>query len=254
MLYFSQLLPCKDLSILIKEYSAGIELIDFSVGMNLDNMEVYLKKWEKTLLDLGEPPVNIHGPFLDLNPMSYERLTAEASWVRFSQAYEAARCLGAKRLIFHTCRVPAVCYPQSWASRLSEFWNRFLDCHPDIPVSAENVFDEDPFLVADFASRVTAGSFSLCLDIGHAGHASDKSVAVWLETLAPWIEHLHLHDNHGRRDEHLALGKGAIDLAAVSEILPSLPRLTGATVENTTLQDCRDSAEFLNRHRIRQFL
>lgn len=247
MLYFSQLLPNEELSALVKKYSAGIELIDFSVGMNLDHLETYLKKWEQALIDMKEPPITLHGPFLDLNPMSFERLTAEASWYRFSQAYEAAKYLDAKRIIFHTCRIPTVCYLEGWADRLADFWNRFLEKHPDIPVSVENVFDEDPYAIADFASKVKAENFSLCFDVGHANHASKESAIKWLEVLCPWVEHLHLHDNHGIRDEHLALGKGNIDFEGVFRVVKDIPGMQSVTIENTGFEDCWESAEVLGK-------
>ncbi len=53
-------------------------------------------------------------------------------------------------------------------------------------------------------------NFSLCLDTGHTNHASKKPLTEWLDILAPWITHLHLHDNHGVIDEHLAIGAGNI--------------------------------------------
>lgn len=248
MVYFSQLVSAEELLTLTKTYHAGIELVDFSVGMNLDQLTDQLKKWEKILEDLGNPPVNIHGPFLDLNPMSFERLTAEASWIRFSQAFEAARCLNAERIIFHTCRVPMVCYQEGWAQRLSDFWNRFLEQHRRVPVSIENVFDENPEIIADFASQVKAENFSLCFDIGHANHASDISVEEWMEILSPWIEHLHLHDNHGVTDEHLPLGWGGIDLKNAFKKIKMLPNLKSVTLENTSADDFSQSVLYLKKH------
>ena len=47
------------------------------------------------------------------------------------------------------------------------------------------------------------------LDIGHANvsHTIDE----FLETLDSKIFHVHLADNHGKRDEHLAVGMGLIN-------------------------------------------
>lgn len=246
MLYLSQLLPIEELSQLLNQRRIGLELIDFSVGMNLDRMDEYVKKWQDALELLHHPPITIHGPFLDLNPMSFEPLTAQASWTRFAQAYEAAQLLKADRVIYHTCRVPRVCYLEGWAERLSDFWNRFLDCRKEIPVSVENVFDEDPLALADLASRVTADNFSLCLDIGHANHASAFPAEQWLEILSPWIAHLHLHDNHGLWDEHLAMGAGSIPWDNMGKKIASLPRLESVTIENTSARDFEISLAFLS--------
>ncbi len=245
MLYLSQLISFSELQALISESHTGLELIDFSVGMNLDRMEEYLLQWQDTLPRLGNPPLTIHGPFLDLNPMSFEPLTASASWTRFSQAYEAARILKADRIIFHTCRIPTVCYVEGWAKRLADFWNRFLEKHGEIPVCIENVFDESPEVLADFASRVQAENFSLCLDTGHANHASKNPLTEWLDILAPWITHLHLHDNHGVIDEHLAIGTGNIPWKRVYKKIAALPRLESATIENLNAADFRKSVDWV---------
>ncbi len=52
--------------------------------------------------------------------------------------------------------------------------------------------------------------FGFCLDVGHA-HMNDCLE----EFLAVPFTHLHLHDNHGHLDEHLAVGEGTIDFAPV---------------------------------------
>lgn len=204
MIYYSQLLPDQELSQLLSQHSAGLELIDFSIGINLDRLPVLLDNWRKRLLLLGSPALTLHGPFLDLNPASYDSLVMDAAWQRFSQAYEAAAALSAKKIIFHTCRIPLICYVEGWAEHMADFWNAFLEKHGDIPIAIENVFDEAPEPIADFASRIAAENFSLCLDVGHANCFSKVSLSHWIDTLAPWITHLHLHDNLGNCDSHLA--------------------------------------------------
>ncbi len=57
MLYLSQLISFSELQALISESHTGLELIDFSVGMNLDRMEEYLLQWQDTLPRLGNPPL-----------------------------------------------------------------------------------------------------------------------------------------------------------------------------------------------------
>lgn len=248
MIYLSQLLSPKELTPVIHNYQVGLELIDFSVGMNLDCMSEYLEYWRSILSQLQNPALTLHGPFLDLNPMSFEPMAAEISWKRFSQAYQAARFLNADRIIFHTCRIPTVCYLEGWGKRLADFWNRFMEEHPDIPISVENVFDEDPSAVADFASQVTADNFSLCLDLGHAHHASPVPLTEWLSVLAPWITHLHLHDNCGIKDEHLAIGDGTISWIDLSKKIAALPRLKSATIENLTIQDFQKSLSWCKQN------
>ncbi|HDQ08210.1 MAG TPA: sugar phosphate isomerase/epimerase [Methanoculleus sp.] len=56
--------------------------------------------------------------------------------------------------------------------------------------------------------------YGLCLDVGHA-HMNDCLE----EFLSVPFRHLHLHDNHGHLDEHLAVGEGTIDFSPVFDRL-----------------------------------
>lgn len=51
----------------------------------------------------------------------------------------------------------------------------------------------------------------LTYDPGH-GNTHGFGVEAFLPALFPHIRYLHLHDNNGTRDEHLALGRGNLDL------------------------------------------
>lgn len=61
-------------------------------------------------------------------------------------------------------------------------------------------------LIEDVLERRTVG---ICLDTGHAHLWGDVAEAI--ETCSGHVHTTHLHDNHGRRDEHLIPGRGTID-------------------------------------------
>jgi len=57
----------------------------------------------------------------------------------------------------------------------------------------------------------------LVLDIGHANiddPAGQRAVS-FVTQFADRLEHLHVSDNHGRMDEHLALGEGSVDWGVI---------------------------------------
>jgi len=56
-----------------------------------------------------------------------------------------------------------------------------------------------------------------------------------MESLAPYLRHFHLHDNHGERDEHLAVGHGVIPFSAVFDWLKKQQRQPTITLENRNL-------------------
>jgi sugar phosphate isomerase/epimerase len=59
-----------------------------------------------------------------------------------------------------------------------------------------------------------------CLDLGHANVT--VGVAEAIGTLGARIASVHVHDNHGVKDEHLWPGDGAIDWAATAAALKKL--------------------------------
>ena len=65
----------------------------------------------------------------------------------------------------------------------------------------------------------------LVLDIGHANidDPSGQRAVRFIKQFADRLEHLHVSDNHGRMDEHLALGEGNINWGS---IVGALKRVT----------------------------
>lgn len=61
------------------------------------------------------------------------------------------------------------------------------------------------------------GTAGICLDLGHAHVAG--GVMNELRDAGPRLAHLHVHDNHGSEDEHLAPGRGTIPWRAVHAAL-----------------------------------
>ena len=58
------------------------------------------------------------------------------------------------------------------------------------------------------------------LDVAHAFIEDRmKGVKEYIDAFSDRLAHIHLHDNHGEQDEHLALGRGKIDLRKVVRFL-----------------------------------
>lgn len=95
----------------------------------------------------------------------------------------------------------------------------------------------------------------ICLDIGHA-HIRG-GVEAEIEAGGPYIRNLHVHDNHGKADEHLLPGEGLIDwpgtISALAKEAPNceyftfelmIPLLEGAEQEKVIRQATADSWSF----------
>lgn len=104
--------------------------------------------------------------------------------------------------------------------QVSRFFSEFMDGRQELEIVLENVFDDDWELLLDVYKKVDHPNFKLCLDIGHAHCYSSVDVREWAKALAPYVTHVHVHDNLGDRDAHTGLGRGNLPYQQVLENLP----------------------------------
>jgi len=72
-------------------------------------------------------------------------------------------------------------------------------------------------------------SVGVCLDLGHANITVGTAQAI--STLGSRIASVHVHDNHGTKDEHLWPGDGGIDWSATAKALKALAAPPAAVLE-----------------------
>jgi sugar phosphate isomerase/epimerase len=83
--------------------------------------------------------------------------------------------------------------------------------------------------------------FGMTFDIGHAHHSGIPPER-FIELLRRRIEAVHLHDNNGVHDEHLAPGRGSVDFGSV---LGRLDFCSTYILEMKTLPDVISGREFI---------
>lgn len=237
MIYVSHLISDTALHALKEKLSIGTESIEFSVGMNLDRLPECIEAYRKRLRRIGENRLTLHGPFLDLNPVSYDSAIAAASRTRYEGACQAAAALGAGKVVFHSCFFPDIYYTEDWVEKNIAFWMDFADHHPDQTLLLENVYDKRPEPLRRIVEGANRDNFRLCFDIGHANRFSDLPVTDWVDTYGSWTAHLHVHDNKGDADSHLGLGRGNIPFEKVLTACKKLHPGCDATIECSTAED-----------------
>jgi len=93
----------------------------------------------------------------------------------------------------------------------------------------ENMGDMDYFFLRTPGELDLLGEAGFALDVGHAN--LNHCLPAFLETT---IDHMHIHDNKGKKDSHSAIGDGDIEFGAVMEALQynhATPILEVATFE-----------------------
>ncbi|NLM39821.1 MAG: sugar phosphate isomerase/epimerase [Firmicutes bacterium] len=203
---------------LCRRYGLGVELQAFANPDYEQSVPDAVLRHNEVYKDIS--PRALHGPFADLSMGSSDRLIRQVTYERFVYAHDRAVQVGAEHIVLHHGYVPGTNTPGGWLRRSVELWEQFFD---EVEVQAqiylENLLEDDPQLLLDVVSTVGRDSLGICLDIGHAHCHSRLPVLEWIMRAGDLIGYVHLHDNHGRNDDHLGLGSGSLPLDEVCSAL-----------------------------------
>lgn len=199
---------------LAKTYKAGFEYMDFSVPDILDNSQKLEQMISIYQSGNWPEPGTVHGAFYDVIPFSMDSKIREISDLRIRQSIEVAKKLNAESVVFHTNYNPflnSVIYKNSWIEWNVAYWNRILEENPDINIYLENMFDDEPDLLGQLSEQLCQHeNYGVCLDYAHAV-LSKTAPEEWVRRLARFVKQVHISDNDGISDLHLAWGDGVID-------------------------------------------
>jgi sugar phosphate isomerase/epimerase len=215
---------------LADKYGVGIEVLEFADPGYLDNSPEWLERIRGE--NAGSKMKSLHGPFCDLAPGSRDAEIRRVTKARFIQACGLAHELGIGRVVFHSGFIPKVGPEEEWLENAVAFWRDFIPSIPDgMEIHIENVWEDDYGLLRDLVDKIGAKSFSICLDTGHVGCNSSRTLPDWIGSLAGRIGHVHLNNNNGKLDDHLPLDRGKIDMAEALALLSEFSPNASWTVE-----------------------
>jgi sugar phosphate isomerase/epimerase len=171
----------------------------------------------------GAPAVNL------LHPEKARRIDAMDE---IRRALETADHIRYRNLILHLGE-----RDDGWSPRTIEYSITALEhlgafAHPlGVRLLVENLTSEPttPEHLVMILQMGHLDNVGVCLDVGHA-HIT-VGVAGAIATLGTRIASVHVHDNHGLKDEHLWPGDGSIDWPAAAAALKSLPSPPPAVLE-----------------------
>lgn len=222
-----------------REFGLGVELAQFCLAENMDKTPPDVQASLDAALQV--PRRVFHAPFAELCPAAIDPLVRAVTRRRFLQAAALAKRYGAEKMVVHSGFIPLVYYPEWFAPQSAAFWREFLNDVDGLTLCVENVMETSPDVLRQIAEQVNDPRLRICFDVGHAFCQSGE-LAPWLDALAPYISHVHLHNNHGSFDEHLGLPDGTLDMAAVIRQLEALAPQATYTLE---VRSARASVEWL---------
>ncbi len=211
----------------LRSGATGIELVDvFHAGNRDPGWKTGLNRWMEVLSQI-RGPVSIHAAHMGLNHLCWDAEIREITLARYMNAISLARQVRASLVVFHSLYNPLVAGPDHarWVARSAGFWENLLPFAEEMDACfvIENCWEDKPDHIVALLDAVGSPRLKACLDVGHVNAWSSLPPADWIKSLGGHLRHLHLHDNHGRFDEHLAVGKGKIDFQAVFQALADLP-------------------------------
>ena len=222
-----------------REFGLGVELAQFCLAENMDKTPPDVQASLDAALEV--PRRVFHAPFAELCPAAIDPLVRAVTRRRFLQAAALAKRYGAEKMVVHSGFIPLVYYPEWFAPRSAAFWREFLNDVDGLILCVENVMETSPDALRQIAEQVNDPRLRICFDVGHA-FCQSGDLAPWLDALAPYSSHVHLHNNHGSSDEHLGLPDGTLDMAAVIRQLEALAPQATYTLE---VRSARASVEWL---------
>jgi len=159
-----------------------------------------------------------------------ERVRRIEAMDELKRVIDVADDLPYSRLILHMGGSRETADPRKRDAALSTLEHLILHAHhAGVTICVENTTSEmgDPAYLRAFVDETRLAGLRFNFDIGHAhlaelpeGERIEKSFA----PLRELVSSVHLHDNHGDKDEHLPPFDGSIDWPGALKLLQSAPQ------------------------------
>jgi len=226
--------------------SSTLELVELSVR---DSRIINWKGIDSGIFDqvmgaasITDSYISIHAPFVSSSSIvDLDIANTKPERVKFvmEQVFRIAGELDSGHVVIHAGVMRhnqsinhAISNIKSLA-RLAEEYSVMLLLENVHPFKKHREIGALPEELLDIYHGVNYENLNLVLDVGHAFLSSGYygfDAMEWFNLLSPYIYHVHIHDNHGLKDEHLPLGLGGIEFDRM------IDAITGTKAENIVLE------------------
>jgi len=223
------------------------------IGFDADDLDAcpcpQMERVAARLLSSGRS-VTFHAPFMDISPGSPDPRIRDVARHRLRQMIRLIPLFRPRTVVCHTGYDHRRYWHirDLWLKNSLGVWTEIAAGIQDhgARMMLENVYEQSPADMVDLLEYLTPLGVGFCLDVGHHAVFSTTPVADWVASLGPYLGQLHLHDNRGTRDEHLALGQGTIDFQGLLPLIAgTLPAPPVVTLEPHKEKDLLPSLRYL---------
>lgn len=199
---------------------AGVGPEIYFSGETLDALSPAEAEAQAGLLrEAGIRSLTFHAPFHEIWPGAHDEEARRFAARRLSQAIALAPVFRPEGVVVHGGYFGWLFdfRPGEWLESARRTFGELAERaeKAGTRLFVENVFDEDPDHLLRLREAVGSPRLSLCLDPGHAALFSRVPLHRWAEAFGEAIGLMHVHDNRGRRDDHLPVGEGTINYRGV---------------------------------------
>lgn len=229
----------KEMYIKLKEH--GFSCMDFCMAdtdtgyysYNDKEFEEYFELQKSLADEAGIEISQVHGPWR-WPPRDLTEEDRQERFEKMERSMRATQLLGCKYWVVHPLMPFGIedigSESEAETRRINkEFMNELLKaakkyniviCLENMPMPKFSL--GSPEQILDFVNEFNDENLKICLDTGHVSVYKNLSVAESVRKLSGRIKVLHIHDNRGEYDEHLAPYKGIIDWEEFSEALKEI--------------------------------
>ena len=164
-----------------------------------------------------------HAPFMDLAPGGVDSKIRRATRERLEHVLHLAALIRPKAVVLHP-EYEEWRHGEAfdlWFQGSLEMWIPLVKEAEKLGVTLalENVFDEGPEVLKKLLEKINSPRCGFCFDTGHWLIFSRKRWEEWIEALGSRLVEVHLHDNMGKKDQHLPPGDGKFDFTGFFHLL-----------------------------------
>jgi sugar phosphate isomerase/epimerase len=193
----------------------------------------------------------LHAPFSDLSPGARDKRILAATRDKLRRCFELVEIFKPVSVVCHLNyeEDKHSYHLDDWFQNSLTTWREFLsvaELH-STTIMFENTYESSPDIHQRVLEALNSSHARFCLDTGHLMAFAGCPWQDWLPALENRLGQLHLHDNHGSRDDHLPVGAGNFDFAGLFAYLKQQKITPLVTLEPRSERDLWESLKALDR-------
>lgn len=240
---------------------AGIEneledILEFIENLGIEYAELVhqypYENIDTELLESFNLKYSVHSPFMDVNIAALQDKSRIQSVNQIKNSIDLASKINAEAVVVHP-GLASFLANKYFIDKVYDFANESIkdigDYGKDLGVltTIENMPGFDGMLyqnIKDLDDLLVDLDMTMTLDIGHANHVGYSAEGMIFDS----IKHVHIHDNFGDDDAHLALGEGSIKLNDIVNTLESKKYNGIYIIEVNDKESIKKSYEYMKKN------